>query len=162
MKPTRNLWPLGIVAAIGLFIAGTVGLIVLAASRKSDLVSRDYYEQEIRYQAEIDSARRAGEFGGRAAVAFDDTTRCLTVTVPAEHVRDGLTGRIQLYRPSAAGQDQELALAPDATGRQSVPLAALLPGLWKVRVSWACAGQHYLLERKITNSVALAGKISSR
>ena len=45
MQTNRNLWPIGIVVVCALFVAGTVGLIVMACSQKVDLVSKDYYEQ---------------------------------------------------------------------------------------------------------------------
>jgi len=49
MKTSRNLWPLGILLAFGLFFAGTIGLVVMACSHKMDLVSADYYEREIKF-----------------------------------------------------------------------------------------------------------------
>ena len=43
MKNSRNLWPLGIIVTFSLFFAGTVSLVVMACSQKTDLVSADYY-----------------------------------------------------------------------------------------------------------------------
>jgi nitrogen fixation protein FixH len=149
MKPSRNLWPLGIILTFALFFAGTVGLIVMAFSQKVDLVSADYYEQELKFQGRIDRVERTRRAATQAAVAYDAARRCITVSLPAEQARHGVTGRIELYRPSAAGLDRAVELAPDAQGVQRLDAAGLAPGLWKVRVSWTVEKQDYFLDQKV-------------
>jgi hypothetical protein len=152
MKPLRNLWPLGVFGALGIFLFGTIALIVVASAQKTDLVSRDYYEQELKYQARIESISRAQKLGDRAGIAFERADRTLAISLPPEHVRAGLQGRIEFYRPSSAGLDRQLPLAPNAGGVQSVNLTNLPRGLWEVRVTWTVQNQEYWLLRKITNS----------
>ena len=149
MTPGRNYWPLGILLAFTLFILGTAGLIVLAVAQRSDLVSDNYYEQEIRYQARIDSLDRAQHLGSRAAITYSASQRCIVVTLPAEHAGRPVSGEVQLYRPSAAGLDRRFKLAPDQIGAQSIDAADLLEGLWKVRVAWRVEGQEYFLDQRI-------------
>ena len=71
MKTSRNLWPLGIIVTFALFFAGTVGLVVMACSQKVDLVSADYYEQELKFQGRIDRVERTRHAATQAAVAYD-------------------------------------------------------------------------------------------
>lgn len=150
MTTTRNPWPLGIVAAVALFVAGTAGLIVLAAAHKSDLVSADYYEQEIGYQNRMDSLDRAHQLGAAAAVSYDAARRQITVSLPVDHVRHTVTGQVQLYRPSAAGLDRQFKLEPDPNGVQAIDAADLSRGLWKVRVLWQVGAEDFFLEQSIT------------
>jgi hypothetical protein len=147
MKTTRNLWPYGIIAAFVVFLSGTAGLIVIAATHPQSLVSGNYYEQEIKYQGRIDGAARAKQSG--AAVNFDAAARRMVVSLPAAQVSRDLAGRIDLYCPSAARLDRQYELQPDADGRQSLDLAALPEGPWEIRVSWNTGGQEYFLGRKI-------------
>jgi hypothetical protein len=156
VNPSRNYWPHGIILAVALFVAGTAGLIVLAAAHRSDLVSPDYYDQEIRYQARLDSRGRAQALGPAAAVDYDDARRELAITLPSDHVRRGATGRVQLYRPSAAGLDRQFKLEPDPSGRQIISVADVRAGLWQVQVSWSVEGQDYFLDRKIVLSEVTA------
>lgn len=149
MKTARNLWPFGIVLALGLFAAGTVALIVIASSHKVDLVATDYYEQEIQFQSQLERLNRTAPFGDEVKVAYDATTRRITISLPAGHANPDTAGRIHLYRPSMTGKDRELALNLDADGRQSVDAAALLPGLWKVRVHWTAQNQEYFADRSV-------------
>lgn len=147
MKQKRNLWPLGIILAFALFIPATLALVVVACLNRNELVTQDYYEQEIRYQEHMERAGRARLLP--ASVVFDASRQSIQIALPSEHVQQGLTGSIQLYRPSNAALDRELPLAADARGGQIIDARSLHPGLWKIRVSWMANGQSYVIEQKM-------------
>ncbi len=149
MPTSRNLWPLGIIVTFVLFFAGTVGLVVMACSQKSDLVSPDYYEQEIKFQGRIDRVERTRSAATQAAVAYDAGGNCITISLPAAQAGQAVSGRIELYRPSAPALDRAVELKPDPKGLQHVDAAGLAPGLWKVRVSWTVEHQDYFLDQKV-------------
>lgn len=151
LKPRsrRNLWPLGILLAFVLFVGGTVSLIVMASLHSEELVSADYYEQELRYQQQMERQDRAQALPDQARVAYDAPTQTITITLPLLQASQHPTGTIQLYRPSAAGQDRKLDLELDAAGRQILSARELSPGLWRVRVNWTCEGQDYAAEQKV-------------
>jgi nitrogen fixation protein FixH len=149
MQTTRNLWPLGIIVTFALFFTGTVGLVVMAFSQKVDLVSPDYYEQEIKFQGRIDRVERTRNAATQGSVAYDAGGKCITVSLPAAQAGHEISGRIELYRPSASDLDRSVKLAPDASGVQRVDAAGLSPGLWKVRVSWTVERQDYFLDQKV-------------
>jgi nitrogen fixation protein FixH len=149
MAATRNLWPLGVILTLVAFFAGTVGLVVMACSQRVDLVSPDYYEKELKFQGQIDQAGRAHHAAGPASVAYDAAGKYITVSLPAGQAGREISGRIELYRPSAAGMDRAVKLAPDAKGVQRLNAAELAPGLWKVRVSWTFDRQDYFLDEKV-------------
>jgi nitrogen fixation protein FixH len=149
MKPPRNLWPLGIIVTFALFFTGTVGLVVMAFSQKVDLVSPDYYEQELKFQGRIDRVERTRSAPSQASVGYDAGGKCITVSLPAHQVGHDVSGRIELYRPSASGLDRAIKLEPDTKGVQRVDAAGMVPGLWKVRVSWTVEHQDYFLDQKV-------------
>jgi hypothetical protein len=149
MKTTRNLWPLGIISVLVLFFVGTVGLIVMACSQKTDLVSADYYEKEIKFQGRIDQVERTRQAASQSSVTYDAAGKYITILLPPTQAQRDIIGRIELYRPSAAGMDRAVNLTPDANGAQRVDAADLAPGLWKVRVSWTVEKQDYFLDQKI-------------
>jgi hypothetical protein len=149
MKTSRNLWPVGIIAACGLFVAGTAGLIVLACSQRVELVSADYYEKELKYQGQIDRAERTRREASQASVAYDAGRQCITVSLPPGQGHGNVRGSVELYRPSAAAMDHAVKLEPDANGVQRLDAHAMAPGLWRVRVSWTAAQQNYYLEQKV-------------
>jgi len=147
MKTTRNFWPLGIIVTFVIFISGTIGLVVMACMHRTELVNSNYYDQEIKYQARIDSETRAQQAG--AHVSYDRSARHIVISLPAMHPAKDITGQIQLYRPSAAGLDKEFKFEPAADGIQTLDAAGLQPGLWKIRVLWNVEGHDYFMDQKI-------------
>jgi hypothetical protein len=82
MKQTRNLWPWAIIFVFVVFISGTISLVVMACSQKIDLVSADYYEQEIKFQRHIDQVDHTRRLAKDASVTYDSATRRIRVALP--------------------------------------------------------------------------------
>ena len=152
MKNQRNLWPLGIFATFGVFFAGMAGVVVIAATHREHLVNENYYEQELKFQEQIDSVGRAQKSG--ATVAYDAGAGLVVIALPAAQRAQKIAGKIELYRPSDPKLDRELLLEPTADGTQTLNVSGLAAGLWSVRVKWAADGKNFFLEQKI----AIAGK----
>ncbi len=144
-----NPWPVAIIGFLALVFAGCAAFIVFCALHPSELVRPDYYDQEVRYQAQIDSLRRGQEPGAKPTVAYDATRQSIRISFTSSVDLAQLTGRIQLYRPAAASQDRRLALRLDPGGRQEIDVRDLEPGLWKLRLSWELGGETRLLEEKV-------------
>ena len=152
MKPTRNYWPLGIIAAFVVFFCGLTTAIVIAATHHENLVSENYYEQEIKFEDQIAGADRAQKSG--ATLAFDAQNGLLVVQVPVAQLALKFTGTVELYRPSEPKLDREFMLETKADGTQTLNVSQLTAGLWLVRAQWIAGGENYFLEQKIT----VAGK----
>ena len=148
MKTTRNLWPFGIITAFALFFVGMASVVVIAATHREHLVSDSYYEQELNFQHQIDSADRAKKSG--AGIAYDATKDSVVITLPVAQLAHKVSGTIELYRPSEPKLDREFLLEPKADGTQTLNISQLAGGLWSVRVKWVAGGENYFLEQKIT------------
>ncbi len=146
---TRNLWPIGLVTAFGVFITGTVALVVLSARTQTDLVAPDYYERELRYQDDIDRRARTQALESQVHIAYDAGRRQITLSLPAAHAAGHAEGDIHLYRPSAAALDRHVALQLDAHGRQILDARLLNDGLWRVRVTWRVGNVAFTFDDKV-------------
>ncbi|MBL9139349.1 MAG: FixH family protein [Verrucomicrobiales bacterium] len=147
-----NPWPYGIIAAFAVFISGIAAMIVAASADRVDLVAKDYYEQEIRYQARVDQLQRTEPFADQIGVAFDGVTRQVRIQLPREHASAGATGRIEFYRPAQATDDHSHGIVVDGEGRQALSGAELAAGLWKVRLGWSVGGLEYFADRELVVS----------
>jgi nitrogen fixation protein FixH len=147
-KPTRNLWPTSIVVFFVLAITSILTFIAWAVRQREDLVSADYYDREVRYQAQLDTLNRSHNFAARTVVTFEPTQQTIVITLP-EAKSPGATGSIHLYRPSDARLDRELPLALTADGTQRLDAKQLRDGLWKVRVKWSANGQDFYLDQPV-------------
>jgi hypothetical protein len=145
----RNPWPYGIVAAFVVFIGATASLIVFTSFHGQELVTQDYYEQELRYQERLDSRERTGALRSDASVRYDAAADSIQLVLPLQHASPSPAGTIQLYRPAASGEDRNLPLTVDLAGHQRLDARELSAGLWRVRVAWKHDGQDYSLEEKL-------------
>ena len=148
-KNAFNPWPVSIIAFFAVAICGAVTFVIFCQHHKVDLVASDYYEQEVRFQGQLDRAHRAASLQAPASIGYDDLGQRITVSIPHEHLSNGLKGWIQLYRPSAAGQDRKLPLQVDTLGTQIIDGSGLSDGLWHVRVSWNVNGADYYSDQKV-------------
>ena len=120
---------------------------LIAVTHREDLVSDNYYEQELQFQNQIDATARAQKSG--AVIACDSAKSAVVITLPAAQLAQKLSGTIEFYRPSSLKLDRELPLAPRADGTQTLNVSQFAAGLWQVRVRWNAGGQDYFLEQKI-------------
>jgi hypothetical protein len=144
-----NPWPYGIIATFVVFIASFAAVITFICQHRMDLVSADYYEQEIRFQNRLDEMNRTAGLRAATQITFDPATSLLRVALPAAHAAGRPEGRLHLYRPSAAGLDRELKLFTDAAGTQHFNISDLQPGQWKARLHWRANGQDYFTEEPL-------------
>lgn len=149
-RPRSTFWPYGIVVAFGLFLAGLITLITFAAREPAELVAADYYEQEIRYQDQLDRLHRARALAVQLKLEARPERHSLQITFPPDQARRGIQGTVRLYRPSEAGQDRSLPLALGPEGVQVVNLAGLIPGPWQVKVDWRCEELDYSVAETLT------------
>jgi nitrogen fixation protein FixH len=148
-RRAANPWPAAIVVYFIGFFAFIVAFTVFATRQRVDLVSQDYYEQEIDFQKQLDRLNRTQPFNAGAAVTYDSARQQLSIALPPAHARRPASGQIRLYRPSDAGIDQSVRLAVNADGVQFVDARQMREGLWKVRVQWKVDGQEYFFEQPL-------------
>ncbi|MGD0814094.1 MAG: FixH family protein [Verrucomicrobiota bacterium] len=144
----KNPWPVGLVLFFIVFASYIVGFVIFACRQKMDLVREDYYDQEIRFQKQIDRVQRSAPMLANADINYDRAGDVVTVRLPS--VKDELIGgTVSFYRPSDATLDNSVELGLDPAGKQSMSVRSLCAGLWKVRVQWKMSGQEYYFEKPI-------------
>jgi hypothetical protein len=132
----KNPWPYAIIGYFVIFIAAMTSWIVFAVHNDHELVRKDYYEQEVNFQSELDRAARSATQD--AAVTYDMRKENVIVRVPGEVSG----GTIFFYRPSGARLDRTFPLKTER-GEQSITVSGFAQGLWRVRVSWSAKGLEY-------------------
>ena len=147
MNAKFNPWPFGIVLTFVIFIAGLATAVGIAVTHRDSMVNENYYEQELKYQSQIDGKARALQSG--ASINYDSVAGKIIVQLPASQEAAKPFGKIELYRPSSPDMDRVVDFSPSAEGSQVVDTARLAAGSWAVRVKWNAGGQDYFLEQKI-------------
>ena len=147
MKKQFNPWPYGIVSFFVLLFCGMATVVVIASTHRDALVNDNYYEQELRFQNQIDAAARAKNAG--ATMKFNSTAEKIQIALPAAQMKQNVSGKISFYRADKPALDHATAFQPNADGTESLDVANLAAGPWQVRASWTAGGQDYFLEQKI-------------
>ncbi|MFN7930029.1 MAG: FixH family protein [Blastocatellia bacterium] len=146
MKPETNqrksLWGYGIAAVYTFFAVGTLGVVAFTMTQKVELVSKDYYAKEVKYDQQINRQRQTSELAEPMSCGVSADGQSIRLQFPASAV----TGAILLYRPSSSALDQEFAIAPEKDGTQALPTAKLARGVWRVKVTWSLAGREFYNE----------------
>ncbi len=139
----KNWWPAGLVIFFILFGGYIAGFVIFASSQRMDLVREDYYDQEIRFQKQIDRVNRSAPVLADASIVYSPAAAQITVSLPSVN-QSNILGTITFYRPSDAGMDASVKLGLNAAGSQSLGVGNLQNGLWRVRVQWTQGGQEVL------------------
>lgn len=138
----RNLWPYAIILYFVVFISAMASWIVFATRNDQELVRKDYYEQELKYQGELERTTRGSVSNVR--LEYEPMTKMVRIALPA----NAETGTIYFYRPSSAQLDRELPLAL-RDGAQKIDVSGFAEGLWKVRLAWRAGGVEFRRDESI-------------
>ena len=142
-------WGTGIVLAFVAFIIFILYCVVLASTKNQanhDLVTREYYKEELAYQQEIDAQQNALKYARNTT--FTKTEEGLMITLPEEFNFDNTQGIVSLYRPSNKQLDFDLPVSLSNT-HLLIPDKRLVDGRWDIRISWKDKDQNYLIKESI-------------
>ena len=142
-------WGTGIVLAFVAFIIFILYFVVLASTKNQanhDLVTREYYKEELAYQQEIDAQQNALKYARNTT--FTKTEEGLMITLPEEFNFDNTQGIVSLYRPSNKQLDFDLPVSLSNT-HLLIPDKRLVDGRWDIRISWKDKDQNYLIKQSI-------------
>lgn len=147
----RNLWPTAIIAYFVVFIAFVIGFSIFATRQKMDLVAHDYYDQEIKFQQQVDRVNKTQPVKAEVVIEYEAAQGVIRLSPPPS--QRSCLGFVHLYRPSDETLDKKVTLQLASDGFQRIPTTSLEPGLWKVRVQWTNSATEYFCEK----SVIIAG-----
>jgi hypothetical protein len=148
-EPKKSkVWAYGLTVFYVCFVLTVISACVILGKKRFDLVSADYYAEEIAYQDRIDSESRTKGLAGQPVFTVINH-ETVNVQFPAALIERVEQGDIVLYRPSDARKDMKVALSLAETGMQTVTLETPLRGLWSARVSWSMEGETYYHEQAV-------------
>lgn len=128
-------WGVMIAIFYSAFVLVLIAFLFYSRTVKFDLVSEDYYDQEIKYQDRIDKIIRAKSL--KQQLELETFKEAIMLQYPSYMNRSELTGKIHFYRPSDKNLDFFITVAVDSSNKQIVPTSNLKSGLWNLKVEWA-------------------------
>ena len=113
-----------------------------------DLVSNEYYKDEIAYQQVIDGTKNANALHDKATVKESATD--VVIQLPDEMKNHTVKGTVLFYCPSNMENDRHINLATDAGGKQAIDIKKFSKGNYTVKIDWTDASTHFYTERPLT------------
>ncbi len=128
------------------FIVGIVFMVFKSSTQKTDLVTTDYYEKELKYQDKIDEMKRVSDLS--APVTYELKVNTLIIEFPKDFTGKQLTGEAVLYCPSDENKDIKKTFSV-LDEKLQVEIPASNSGLYQLQLSWKVEGVTYYFEKKI-------------
>ena len=119
-------------------------LVVICVRQDLNLVSKDYYRDELKYQQKLDQINNANQLNHLPAIAIEHGQAKISFSED-QHIQNG---RLKIERPSNEKLDRIFSLSPDQP-TQEFSLGNWTPGLYRVSVTWTMEGKEYYFEKQI-------------
>jgi len=136
---------------VALLYIGFTGLIIylvtMSMNQKIDLVAKDYYAQELKYQDKIESTNRNNLLDQPLSIELNDSG--IKIKFPKTLEGTQITGSILIFRPSDNTKDKTFAINPGADLEQIIPASELIKGMYRIKVEYQSAGNNYYSEKQI-------------
>jgi hypothetical protein len=137
-------WGIKIILSFVIFATGIIIMVAISMSRTTDLVSENYYEQEIKYQDQIDVLKRSAELDKSISLSFTGNAVILKTDYSKK-----LEGEIHFYRTSNAARDFVIPFNADSPGEQNIPASNLEKGLWRIKLNLNDGKEKFFVEKSI-------------
>lgn len=150
MKKIKWNWGTGIFIAFVAFVSFIMFFIYRMSTDKKfnyELVSKDYYQQELKFQDQIQETKNANEF--KDPVRVEKSKEGLKIYFSDNFDHKKIKGKVFLYRPSNKQLDFEMPIAFLDSSYLLMPDKRLLGGRWNISVSWSYEGKKYFYKKEI-------------
>jgi len=128
------------------FVAGIIVLVAKSSMQNQDLVTKDYYEQELKYQDKIDQTERANALS--SLVKYEVREHDIMINFPQEMKNTDLKAHILLYCTVDKNKDIEKNIST-TDGIILMPFPAGNKGLHELKISWTANNTSYYYEHKL-------------
>jgi hypothetical protein len=137
-------WGKSIVLAFVLFILFIGTLVVVIMRQDISLVTDNYYEQELRYQEQLDRMSNTNGLSEKPSI----TVFPGKVEIRYGRMTDVTVGELELFRPSDKRWDRRFTLL-NQDSVQQFNVQELPRGMYKAKLRWSQDGKAFYLESTI-------------
>lgn len=146
MSTIKLGWGCRIAVLYGGFVILIVALVTGSMRQDFQLVSTDYYGDEIRYQEVIDAGKNQAALSAPVAIVADANT--VNIELPQEFAGVPVTGEVHFYSPVNADWDKVIDMNT-SNKILSIPRTQLHTTRYKVKITWNANNKQYYQESEI-------------
>lgn len=120
-------------------------IVAFSFTQDVNLVTENYYEEEVKYQEHIDKVKRTEALPQQLLIQVEN--EFIALTFPELFKETKIDGKIQLYRPSDNKFDQTISIDVNSSNQQLIAKSDLQSGLWKIKIFWNVNTTEYYNEK---------------
>ncbi len=139
-------WGYKILIVYTVFVFGILVMVFKSSNQKTDLVTTDYYEKELKYQDKIDAMNSVSQLSD--TVKYEVADGKLRIIFPKDFSGKRITGNAILYCPSDENKDITQKFSIEDT-----PVFMTVPrgnaSEYNLQLSWEADGTSYYFEKKL-------------
>ncbi|MCF6346932.1 MAG: FixH family protein [Flavobacteriaceae bacterium] len=142
-------WGTGIVIAMVLFMTFILQFLYRSFDAKNshDLVSEDYYKDELYYQQEIDKMNNASKL--EQNLILKHVKEGFLITFPKDMDATKITGTAYFQRPSSKSLDFQQEVVSLTNSKLLINHTNLVSGKWKVKIDWKYNDEEFMLKETV-------------
>lgn len=140
-------WGYRVAALYISFVAMMLLLVSMAVKQSFDLVSDDYYSQQIDYQNRINKIKNTQRLTEPLRVSVLEPEKSLVIQYPKG--LDNISGKILLYRPTDAKKDVLIDITTNEKNEQVINTSQFQNGLWRLKIDWKANETEYYNEEVV-------------
>lgn len=130
------------------FVAGMVYLVYRSMKTDYELVEKDYYKNELRYQEVIDGMKSSNALPTQLKIEQREDGS-IALQMPDEMKHSTVSGEVWFYCAYNSHKDRKFQLKTDGDGLQVFKITEVDPGNYTVRIHWSDSGIKYYTEKKL-------------
>lgn len=130
------------------FAAFIFFLIYKTTQSHFDLVSKDYYKDELAYQQVIDGTNLANKLS--SGIQVQQQKDQISIQFPQEMKQKKAEGTIFFYCSADSRKDKKINIQLSEEAVQIIPVKEILPGTYVLKINWKTDNQNYYNEQPVT------------
>ena len=141
-------WGQKLILVFAVFAIGMGYLVYRCTQVNTELVTKEYYKDELMYQDVIDGTKTANALG--ETIEVTQQGEIITVQLPGEMKNGKITGNIWFYCAADAKKDRRVTIETNSEAVQRINKKIFLPGRYTVKFNWTNNNKHYYAEQPLT------------
>lgn len=137
-------WKLAVGSAM--FMALIIYFVIQSFNNKTQLVSENYYEEELQFQKQIDARKNATGLDDTLFVTQKGSD--IVIEYPEWFVQNDCKGTVHFYKPSNENHDKVFKFSQQEA-KQIIPRSQLAPGRFQVKFNLTSSGKDYYYEKSL-------------
>ncbi|MCC6460501.1 MAG: FixH family protein [Saprospiraceae bacterium] len=151
-------WGTGIALVYGLFALSMIAMVVRSRQHDPGLVSKDYYNLDLNYQAHLEKKQNAARLSAGPQVQYNAAEQVIYLSFPAD--LGPAAGTVKCFRAAVVKDDFVVDIQTGPDGQMRIPAAALNKGLWHFEMDWQAQGVPYFNEAVVSITPGTVGSIT--